>query len=166
MWTVLTHLFRVRRSSHVPSPLRRPQQQRLTVSVPPGNTKLGLDGEQQTRFDRRFDRSPGHIDRKRTPLRTCHGLWFAVHATSSGPLWCTGTGLQLWSVVCGVRGLPFLHIKSYHIISHHTISYGITCTEGHAESHTPIAAMCIRLILRGYTADDVVRVKIRPGGST
>ena len=107
VWTVLTHLFRVRRSSHVPSPLRRPQQQHLTVSVPPGNTKLGLGGERQTRFDRRFDRSPGHIDRKRTPLRTCHGLWFAVHATSSGPLWCTGTGLQLWSVVCGVRGLSF-----------------------------------------------------------
>ena len=103
MWTVLTHLFRGRRSSHVPSPLRPPQQQRVAVSVPPGNTKLGLDRERQTRFDR----SPGHIDRKRTPLRTCHGLWFAVHATSSGPLWCNGTGLQLWSVVCGVRGLSF-----------------------------------------------------------
>ena len=126
VWTVLTHLFRVRRSSHVPSPLLRPQQQRLTVSVLPGNTKLGLGGERQTRFDRRFDHSPGHIDRKRTPLRTCHGLWFAVHATSSGPLWCTGTGLQLWSVVCGVRGLPFYisyHIISYHITSLHPLPY-------------------------------------------
>ena len=101
VWTVRTHLFRVRWSSHVPSPLRRPQQQRLTVSVPPGNTKLGLGGERQTRFDRRFDRSPGFRGYRCARVMDCGSrctLHRQGHCGALAPVYSSG----VWSVVCVV----------------------------------------------------------------
>ena len=131
VWTVRTHLFRVRRSSHVPSSLPSSTTTSTallcrTVCEGPfpfwpegqyGNPVYRSNGPFTGRMAlcvrvlTKMDKRPS----QRAELR------MVVHATSSGPLWCTGTGLQLWSVVCGVRGLSFY--TSHHITSLHPLPY-------------------------------------------
>ena len=116
VWTVHTHLFRVRRQATFPV-LCRPQQPRqlhCCARLSVRDRPLWSKGQYGT-----------HVHRSNGPLQdvrplcvrvlaktdkcphSVQELRLVVHATSSGPLWCNGTGLQLWSVVCGVHGLSF-----------------------------------------------------------
>ena len=118
VWTVRTHLFRVRRSSHFPSSLPSSTTTSLELHCCAGLSVRDRPLRSKGHYGTPVHRSNGPL-RDVRPLcarvlantdkrpHSMQELRLVVHATSSGPLWCNGTGLQLWSVVCGVRGLFF-----------------------------------------------------------